>query len=516
MSPADTEKTPTGAETALSRPGAALLWVTVGSAALAGGVLLVATLFMSVAILSSDAADGNGTDPNVIYQIQQMLSGRKLYTPPDQPPFAVTQYSPAYYYASFAAANLLGASGDDPVNVTRVARGVSMIFGVAGAAVLFLGARFGLRLAIPASLAAATMYWACVVPWPLFSRVDSTEAVLVFAAVLLGIPRADGRSRSTRRWVVVGTIAAAAVLAKQSGVQAVAIVGIWLLLRREWKTLTIVSATFAGVLIALVAILYAIYGPALVANVIDGVRQPIYTPGGVRFIKDYGARIAPAGLAMVLGATISRDPRLLYVTTAAVVASIFAVDVSFKQGSALSYCFIAAGFTSLAAVAALLGPLPAMAAETSRRTAKLLAGAAVAVLVLFQSIPAFIRLIPDTFTRLNDPLNRYDTLGQSRTWLAERLSANPNTFFWSTDRRLSCLFPTRSFGAQYELLRFGATGNLIDFSNLKARAADGTLAIFVSRLDAIPESMACWRSVIGGHLTEIGRTDQHVFYAPKR
>lgn len=71
--------------------------------------------------------DLGGLENNVIYGIQKILAGFPLYINPESPPFDLIQKSPAYYYLLAGLCRLFNISMEQPIEIFRLSRIVSLI-----------------------------------------------------------------------------------------------------------------------------------------------------------------------------------------------------------------------------------------------------------------------------------------------------------------------------------------------------------------------------------------------------
>ena len=75
---------------------------------------------------------------SVIYSVQRMLAGFPLYADPEQPPYAITQYSPIYYQLLYGLARVFNITPDDPLSIYKISRSVSLVFNLAFSGTLAL------------------------------------------------------------------------------------------------------------------------------------------------------------------------------------------------------------------------------------------------------------------------------------------------------------------------------------------------------------------------------------------
>src|SRR5687767_7872142 len=83
-----------------------------------------------VSLLFLPTPDLGGVENNVIYFIQRLITGESLYSNPSNPPYAIAQYGPIYYYVCAAIAKIFGVGADDVLNVFISSRVLSLICNV--------------------------------------------------------------------------------------------------------------------------------------------------------------------------------------------------------------------------------------------------------------------------------------------------------------------------------------------------------------------------------------------------
>src|SRR5688500_4802425 len=231
-----------------------------------------AVLFMLACwVVTSDAIDIAGMDMNVVYTIQQILLGQPPYQPTGDPPYAITKYTPLYYYSSAAIAKSFGISGDDVIGVTRAARAFSVFVAVTLAVVCYRFLRSRVAASGRVSLVATAFIMLATSHWYFGARPDGLATLFtIFCFYFL----TAGERPESWRIAAAAFCAVAAVLSKQTGLFALLVGGVFLVSQRAWRslavaTVTVVAASIAGWIVAPVT------GSAIRANVIDGIDNGI-------------------------------------------------------------------------------------------------------------------------------------------------------------------------------------------------------------------------------------------------
>lgn len=98
------------------------------------GILLLtfcAYLFFRVQLIGLYRLDLGGLENNVIYGIQKILAGFPLYTNPEAAPFDLIQKSPAYYYLTVGLCHLFDVSTEQPIEIFKLSRVLSLLLNLA-------------------------------------------------------------------------------------------------------------------------------------------------------------------------------------------------------------------------------------------------------------------------------------------------------------------------------------------------------------------------------------------------
>jgi hypothetical protein len=318
-------------------------------------------LATGVWMLLSDVPGFGGEEANVVYTVQQLVAGDPIYTDPSKPPFTITQYAPLYYVVAAGLARCLGVAAADASTVTLVCRLVSLTSALAVALVTFALVRVRLKLPATVGVLVAAFAFVSAVPWHFLARPDALMTFFLVFAVYLVLRVDPARKRPAHLAAAAAVLVSVlAVLTKQNGVQALALVLLYLVLARAWKELltALLSGAFlAGLLLALAAPLQRWLGPAVKENLIDGVRNGIDLLAAlertfVPFFSQFALLVALTALAAVSFLRAGPDGvvrRFLGLATLLLLG--FACATGLKTGSALNY-FI--DFVVLAAVTSAL------------------------------------------------------------------------------------------------------------------------------------------------------------------
>lgn len=304
--------------------------------------LFAALLYWSFRAVGLYTIDLGGIESNVIHGIQKLLMGLPLYEDPERPTFDVVQYTPLYHYLVAGLGHLFGVDPAQPQQVFVLSRLVSLGCNLASVGVVFGTIR---RLGVARWLA---LFWSLLLFATLtrhfYSRPDSLY-LLLFAASLALFLRALAlpEERAQRRALLWATgVACLSVLAKQSGVLPLGIIGLYLLWQRRWKDL-FAQAAFAAVLLmlALGALCLHYGGHVLYQNIVTGLKNGFSLEifrtvfGTRRYLTIVGFHVLGGVLAwrMMRGT----DPVRKALGLAIPITFLFALVTGLKSGSRLNY-----------------------------------------------------------------------------------------------------------------------------------------------------------------------------------
>ncbi|GAB4042435.1 glycosyltransferase family 39 protein [Spirosoma jeollabukense] len=312
-----------------------LLWLVVG-------LLGLVTIYIRVKIIFLVNPDIGGIESNVIFSVLRMMAGYPLYQNPEQAPYAITQYSPIYYYLTAGLSRLLGFTSDDVYEVYSAGRCLALLANGFYAWGLWKLAR---RIQLPASVAALVAILAfLLLPPQSYGRPDSLYNVFVIWTIwaLVRWNASTTTKKLTSDMVLTALLAALGLFSKQSAICLAIIVSGYLLFfsgkpRKAYP--------FLGFFLLFVGVLYVSFfreAPDLIyANVIRGVSNGIDFVNFRYNLVDHYLR--PFSWLVVPGVAISiryllfeKGPRQL-IGLATFGLFLFALVTGLKWGSALNY-----------------------------------------------------------------------------------------------------------------------------------------------------------------------------------
>lgn len=317
------------------------------------GLLGILTLYVRYKTIFLVNPDVGGIESNVIYSILRVMGGYPLYENPEQPPFAVTQYSPIYYYLTVFVAKLLRLTPDDVYNVYICNRCVSL---AANGVYVWGIIKLARRLSLPMSVACLAGILAFVLlPPQSYGRPDSLYNALVVWTIW-SMCRWQEIGREKRfGWAMVlpALFTTCALFAKQSGLCLPIIIGGYLLFfAQNIRQFLYFSAWFSLFFIVFCVVFFGQDMNWVYANVVQGVNNGIDFANFRYNLIDHYLRpfvwLVVPGLAISIRyAIFERDSRQM-VGLANTGLFLFALATGLKWGSALNY------FTEFTGISGLL------------------------------------------------------------------------------------------------------------------------------------------------------------------
>jgi hypothetical protein len=274
---------------------------------------------------------------NVVFTVQQILLGHTIYNDPGAAPYAITQYTPLYYYLAALPLIVAKVRAADVLTVAAVTRAVSLTI----AALLALICAGILRHRLGATKTVtlvATVFIVCgTANWYFAVRPDGLATLLTLASFYLVTRDAAARDALA----AASVCAVAAIFAKQTGIFSAVVIVAFLASRSQWKDLVFSILTMiAAFLIGLT--LMSLTGPAIKANIIDGINNGIalrpalmlaYRPAFYWFAPLFA--LAFAALPRLFRESESPASQLLAV--AIPISFVMSTLAALKRGSAENY-----------------------------------------------------------------------------------------------------------------------------------------------------------------------------------
>ena len=306
------------------------------------GLLGLITVYIRLKVIFLVNPDVGGIENNVIYSTLRILAGYPLYQNPEQAPYAITQYSPIYYYLTAGLSRLIGFTADDVYEVYAVSRSISLL---ANGFYAWGIIRLARCVQLPASVSVLAGILAfTLLPPQSYGRPDSVYNALAIWTVWAVARWRISNSASLVNYdsVLAALLTALALFSKQSAICLPIMVSVYLILcsNRPWQ---IVS--FLGWFILFLGILYICLFrqdlSLIYANIVRGVSNGIDLANFRYNLVDHYLRpfawlVIPSLAISARYIAFEQGPRQ-FLGLATLVFFLFALATGLKLGSALNY-----------------------------------------------------------------------------------------------------------------------------------------------------------------------------------
>lgn len=315
-------------------------WIALGVSLLALGLLLVARCRQ----LQLVNHDSGGVSQNIVYGVQTLLSTGRLYYDPSQPPFAVMQYSPLYYYVNAGLARLTRVHADHVLGIYTLCRVSALVCNLWMAGVLVALVR---RFRVPVLPALIAGIWGfAFIQNTDYGRPDALYHLLAVATIYHLVRYAESGHTLGRQLYTSVVYAVLALFTKQSGmVFAPMLLTYLVLLDRQWRRMGLAAGLYVGACAACFGLFAALNGGffALWENVHGGVDNGIDFDWFYRRIVELYARELAGWSALILPACLwlrskqKQHPAGLALAYGVVWTLVFGFATALKWGSMPSY-----------------------------------------------------------------------------------------------------------------------------------------------------------------------------------
>lgn len=309
------------------------------------GVAFLYYLSYRVALLFFPTQDAGGVEGNIIYFIQRLLNGEPLYSDPEWPPYAIAQYSPAYYYIVAGISKVSGLAPDDLLQLYAVNRATGLFFNLILLVIIY---RICRKIFLTGKLTGATVTAACFILLDItsYARPDSLYHCFFLASVyyfLRYIKAERERARSFHFFIVSIVLSGFTLFVKQTAIVIPVVLCAGLLVEKKYKVLVRYVLGYLVTTLALLAILYGFSDLANVyKNVVLGVDNGI-SPGWFRHAVFQAYYLKHGLLFLLLAATVFILTRgksavlIRYIRTMLVLLFLLLNIIMLKNGSNPGY-----------------------------------------------------------------------------------------------------------------------------------------------------------------------------------
>ena len=216
---------------------------------------LLGMLLLRLHLVAAYIPELGGVESNVIYALQRLLDGYPLYVDPATAPYAITQYTPLYYYLCWLVGRITGVDAANVYQVYVLSRGVSLGLNLLFAFLAYLILRR--VFSINSWLSALAFVYAFVyLDEESFSRPDSLFNLLALLTTgfFLKLLIEEDRGKCHRYLIGASVLSVLAIFAKQSAIYLPVVLLFYLIfflqkLRWSMVALLTMTATFGSLLV---------------------------------------------------------------------------------------------------------------------------------------------------------------------------------------------------------------------------------------------------------------------------
>jgi len=303
---------------------------------------LITFFFLNVSwkwvLAQSYVPDLGGFERNVIWGIQRIMSGRALYTNPENLPFSFVQYMPLYYELLAFLGKLFSIQPGDAHGVYRLARILNLMISLGFSGIVFFTSFR--RFKVPLFLAGTFAILSFLVSdtFTISGRPDSLKAFFLILQVFV-LSKSNGL-KLRYKMVTAFLLSLCCFLCKQDGIVAFGILPLAFLFGAEWKNLGIYVVGAGLVLASGLIFLQWNYGDYFFANTVGGLKNGISLSWFMSVFRGYfGLYVILFAPALMLAFEFAYEKnRELRVLAAAMFVVFFpSLLASLKFGSGVNY-----------------------------------------------------------------------------------------------------------------------------------------------------------------------------------
>ena len=459
-----------------------LLWLLLGS-------LFLLNLVYKIYLVNTYAPELGGFERNVIWGIQQIMSGKPLYTNIQSAPFAIIQYMPLYYHLVAFITSVFQINPANAHAVYTCARGLNLLFCLLSSGLLLGMARRVFKIDWLIAFGVSVLAFLWMGPGIISGRPDSLKALLFMLTILALVSFPKMRKRYAYLFAVLS--GCAAFFCKQDGLVFCGILPLALLFQGNRRDFFIWSLLSGLLVISLVLLLIGLNGPPFLANVLGGLENGISISW---FVGSFGAYFGFYALLFALGIVLtwefskSKSWSLNVLSSAMCCAFIPQLFFSLKYGSAPNY-FLEATLISLLMLAIWIDKSPFSGIFQHKQSHYLLA---ICTAVLLFYIPA-IQWITAIFLNQEPQLKaQYENQKEVAEFVHSQLKSENEWVLVDIKRQwedhLSTLLYDRIAAPQRDVIMQVATAKgKIDLQPLKNAIKEGTVRYAVTELGTSPD-----------------------------
>lgn len=283
--------------------------------------------------------DLGGVENAVVYFIQRSLADLPLYTDPELPPYSINQYGPLYYLLTAFIGKLLGLDPGEVQQAFILNRSVSLALNMLMAATLTIICIRPFSMPLARGIAVGILGF-IFLEITSFARPDSLNHLLYFLSFYFLLLSFKNNKRSLL--LASALFAAAALFTKQSSFTIPLIIGIWMVLKKQYKLWWWFASYGIFIMLAIV-MMHLKWGlPVIYTNLVMGVNNGInlglFWANIIKpFFASFGLLLIPVGFLIFQKTGRANQAWLQFLVWAMMIQFFTSLALSFKFGSHINY-----------------------------------------------------------------------------------------------------------------------------------------------------------------------------------
>lgn len=236
--------------------------------------LFAITIALRIVLLKSYLPDLTVGEDNNVWNIQQVLLGKSIYTDPSKLPFEIFQYTPLFQLPVIFLAKVFSfVPGEDVYSFFVLSRSLSLLYNLGSALTVFLLLRKRFNVALNLALF-ASFFSLALISRDCFTLRPNALFQLFFLLAIYWIILSL-QTRKFRDQLVAALFISLCIFTKQSGIQLIITLGGFLLLFEKFTFSIKFFGTVIGAFIIFALGFWGIFGDVFFANTIGGISLPM-------------------------------------------------------------------------------------------------------------------------------------------------------------------------------------------------------------------------------------------------
>ena len=313
-----------------------------------GILIFIVVLYLRIRLIPSLSTDIAGIEQSMVYGIQTLMYNGKIYSSPMIPPFAITLYTPLFYFICAGIGKLFSVDPSTGIHqIYIIGRSLDLLFNLLTA---FFVYKIAWRIfGIPKTSALSLFFISFVISFAhnFAVRPDALQDTFSVASIyyfLLHLSDSKSSAASKTLLFIAVLISALSVFAKQSGIQLIILFTSFTVLIRDGKSLIwifIFSAIVYGSMLAVILLQY----PFFFENTIGGLDNGICFENFLKFIiTRYPFLWSILPMILISAFILMRKNSLMsgtlpdrFLSLAVTGTFLFATITALKNGSTMQY-----------------------------------------------------------------------------------------------------------------------------------------------------------------------------------